>query len=362
MNPTRFPQRTVFDQPHDAVRGNDAVSFADVVRRLVCHKTYIALIVILVFSGSSFSDRCRAAERTLILVTGAPGAEEFRKPFAEWTTRIAKSARSSGVRVHQIGTKAADSANRDQLQKLLASAATKSSAELWLIFIGHGTFDGRAARFNLRGPDVSAQQLAEWLQSVVVPTAIVNCASSSAPFINRLSAPHRVVLTATKSGAEQNFARFGDYFSSVISSPEADLDKDGQTSLLEAFLLASRRTAEFYATEGRLATEHALLDDNGDERGSRSDQFRGIRPINATSQKPDGRRAHQFHLVRSQSERAMPESLRKQRDQLEQTLFQLRDRRKTMTEDEYLRQLEPIMVQLAKLYEQAQPKKPSAAK
>src|SRR5687768_17002490 len=106
---------------------------------------------------------------------------------------------------------------------------------------------------------------------------IVNCASGSGPFMNALSAPQRVVITATKSGQEQNFARFGDYFSSSISAPEADLDKDGQTSVLEVFLSAGHRVTEFYEQESRLATEHSLLDDTGDALGTPADWFQGVR-------------------------------------------------------------------------------------
>ena len=108
---------------------------------------------------------------------------------------------------------------------------------------------------------------------------MINCASSSAPFINRLSAPDRVVVTATKSGYELNYARFGDYLSAPSPTPAADLDKDEQTSLLEAFLLASGRVAEFYEQEARLATETALIDDNGDGQGTPAAWFRGVRAV-----------------------------------------------------------------------------------
>ena len=77
-----------------------------------------------------------------------------------------------------------------------------------------------------------------------------------------------MVVTATRSGSELNFARFGQYLADAIGDPQADLDKDGQVSLLEAFLMASGRVAEFYRTRIELATEHALIDDNGDRLGT----------------------------------------------------------------------------------------------
>ena len=312
-----------------------------------------------------------AEHRALVLITGAPGTAEFGEQFSAWTNQIAAAAKQNDVHIAQVGMgeKENDKGQTDHatIRAALESKDILAAQELWVIFIGHGTFDGRTARFNLRGPDVSAQEMSAWLKPLTMPTAIVNCASSSAPFINRLSAPHRVIVTATKSGTEQNYSRFGKYFSSVLADPVADLDKDGQTSLLEAFLLASRRTNEFYETEGRLATEHALLDDNGDKRGSRSDGYRGVRPIQTDRQKTlDGMRAHQFHLVRSQRERNLSPELRQRRDEIETRVFQLRDQRDSLTADKYFAQLETLLVELATIYEQAEkakqpPAQPSKA-
>ena len=173
--------------------------------------------------------------------------------------------------------------------------------------------------------------------------------------MNALAGENRVVITSTKSGYQYNYARFGQYFSEAIGDPQADLDKDGQTSLLEAYLLASSRVEEFYRQEARLATESALLDDNGDGRGTPASWFRGVRAV----KKPkgdalvDGIRAHQLHLVRSKTEEQMPPELRSRRDALENQLAQLRETKSQLDEDDYYQQLLPIMVELAKIYEAA---------
>src|SRR5258708_34249236 len=100
------------------------------------------------------------------------------------------------------------------------------------------------------------------------PLAVLQCASASGPFLNALSAPGRVIITATRSGYEVNATRFGGYLARAIADPAADLDKDGQTSLLEAYLAASRQAEQFYKEQGRLMTEHALLDDTGEGLGT----------------------------------------------------------------------------------------------
>ena len=294
---------------------------------------------------------------TVIVVVGAEGAVTYEKLFQEWADRWIVSAKQAGHEVIAIGRKASDSneVDRTRFQSAIAAASTEKSAELWIVLIGHGTFDKREAKFNLRGPDVSAKELAQWLKPVSRPTAVVNCAAASAPFLSALAKPNRVVIAATKSGAEQNFTRFGDFISRAIADPQADLDKDEQTSLWEAYLAAARRTAEFYSTDGRLLTEHALLDDSGDGLGVRADQFLGLMPVEETKDgKPlDGQHAHQWHLVRNATDSALPSDLLKKRNELERAVLALRDRKSKLPGNEYLSELERLLVELAELNESA---------
>ncbi len=301
-----------------------------------------------------------ATGQSVIIVVGAAGAEEYAEPFAAWADAWRHAAERSGARATMIGGASAEDAvadagdDRTRLQDALAALASEAGAAdvAWLVLIGHGSFDGKIAKFNLVGPDVSAGELKQWLAPIESPLAVVNCASASAPFLGELAGPKRVVVTATKSGHELNYARFGKYLAAAIADPRADLDKDGQTSLLEAYLTASRDVAEFYAGEQRLATEHALLDDNADGLGTPADWFRGIR----ATQRPkdgaalDGLRAHQFHLVPSNREAGMPREVRQRRDELELQLAELRDRKPELGDDAYYSQLEPLLVELARLY------------
>ena len=142
---------------------------------------------------------------------------------------------------------------------------------------------------------------------------------------------------------------------SAISDPNADLDKDEQTSLLEAFLLASSRVREFYAGEGRLMTEHALLDDNGDKLGTPADWFQGVRAAKSAKDGAavDGLRAAQWHLVRSPREERLSADVRARRDEIEWELARLRFKKGELAEVEYLKLIESLLVELAKLYESA---------
>jgi hypothetical protein len=294
---------------------------------------------------------------TVIVVIGAAGTEEYGAQFAK-SARLWEEACSKGdAKFTAIGLdKAEGLSDQKRLQKILSNKQKQTTAALWLVLIGHGTFDGKTAKFNLRGPDISADDLAEWLKPLFRPIAVINTASSSAPFLSKLSAQGRVVITATKSGYEQNFTRFGQYLAGAIAEPQADLDKDGQTSLLEAFLTASDRVNEFYSAAGRLVTEHALLDDNGDGLGTRADWFRGIRPVQTAEDGAslDGYRAHQFHIVHSEAENKIPPGLRAERDRLELEVVKLRDAKEKFSEDEYFSKLEALLYDIAQIYEQTE--------
>ena len=307
----------------------------------------------------------------LIIVQGAGGTDEYAAQFSAWCDTWEAAGARAETTVTRIGGVSdkdrSGLADREQLAAALKKAFADSSRRpLWLVLIGHGTHDGREARFNLSGPDFTDEWLQKELEPCQRPLAVVCCFSSSSPFLNRLSKSGRSVITATRSGAERNFSRFGGFLAeavTTVAAPSAndnngessevsvDLDKDGQVSLLEAFLYAAQRTEQFYADEQRLATEHPLVDDNGDQRGTPADWFHGIRPTKAPAEGAlDGLLASQQVLIPSDRERQATAEFVQKRDALEQQLASLRKRRKELAEDDYYGQLEPLMVQLARLY------------
>jgi hypothetical protein len=161
-------------------------------------------------------------------------------------------------------------ATADNVRQTLASLrnSAKPDSQIFIFFIGHGSFDGKIAKFNLIGPDLSANDYAQLINNLPAREIIVlNMASASGEFIKPLSGRNRIIVTATRSGMEQNATQFAQYFIAALGNPEADSDKNGRVSVLEAFNYASKLTAESYEQNGKLATEHALLDDNGDGAG-----------------------------------------------------------------------------------------------
>ena len=314
--------------------------------------TFFAYIMLLppAYSQSDQTEQ----KPTVIIVAGAAGTAEYGAVFTQCVKNWQQAASQGNAKSIVIGMDEG-SDDRTILRQTLKNEPNETDLVLWLVLIGHGTFDGRTAKFNLRGPDLSSEDLAEWLKSLNRPIVIIDTSSSSAPFLSKLSGNNRIVITATKSGYELNYTRFGQYLAESIIDTQADLDKDGQISLLEAFLTASNRVAEFYSSEGRLATEHALLDDNGDKLGTRADWFRGVRPVKTAEGGAalDGYRANQFCLVHSEEENKMPPELRAKRDRLELEVIKLRDSKDSFTEEEYFSRLEKMLYDIALIYEQA---------
>lgn len=291
---------------------------------------------------------------TVFVVVGAPGEAEFATNFVKQADLWEKVCEQANAKRITIGLDEGSPTNDLERLRLAFEAEPRDGpAELWLVLIGHGTFDGQEAKFNLRGPDLAATNLALWLKPFHRPVAVINTASASAPFIKPLSGTNRVIVTATRSGNESNFARFGQFFAAALADPPGDLDQDGQNSLLEAFLSAATRVAEFYKTAGRLATEHALIDDNGDGLGTPADWFRGTRATKKARDGGllDGVRAHQLHLVPGPDEQALSAAVRSQRDALELALARLRETRPAKPDDDYYRQLEVLLVELGRLYD-----------
>ena len=315
----------------------------------------LAWVLVLLGVGiSGGAEASLATVPTVALVVGAPGDAELGSNFLHQAQLWQAGAGKAGAHCFAIGVETnAASSDYDALKQLLSGEAKDGPAPLWLVLLGHGTFDGKEAKFNMRGPDVSATELADWLRPFHRPLVVIDTSSCSAPVINKLSGTNRVIVTATRSGHEQNFARFGQYFADAITNDKADLDKDGQVSVLEAFLIASRDVAEFYKTESRLATEHALLDDNGDGLGIPADWFRGVRAVKKPKENTsvDGVLAGQFVLVPSRTDALLSAEQRVQRDALERAVFLHREKKSQMAEEQYYDELEKLLLQLAKFYQ-----------
>ena len=292
-----------------------------------------------------------AGERRVMIIAGAGGEEEYTELFAEWAGELAGAFGGNAAEMVHITNKPEDTGARKTVESTLKKWVEKPDVEIWILLVGHGTFDGKAAKFNLVGNDASDADFKHWLKPHRGPLVFINTSSCSAPFIRSLSGPNRVVATATKSGYEQNFCRFGGYMAAALGQAGADLDKDGAVSVLEAFLIASRQAGEFYRENDRLVSENALLDDNGDGMGTPADWFRGVRTQKKAKGKSsaDGKLSRLVFPVIPPAEKDIPAPLRKKRLVAEAKIETLRSLKKTLEAEIYYRDIEKLFLELAVL-------------
>jgi hypothetical protein len=216
----------------------------------------------------------------LLVIVGLAGDPEHGALFHKWGTALVDSSAKVGIESSQVtylgdakvgGARVSGPATKEQINQAFAALAKAAGPDdvLYVVLLGHGNYDGTAARFNLPGPDITASEFNTLLRKVPSRNVVfVNTASSSGPFVEDLSGPGRTIITATRSGAEQYTTLFGGYFVEAFSAEAADADKNKRVSMLEAFLYAKGEVTRAYEREGLLATEHATLDDNGDKKGS----------------------------------------------------------------------------------------------
>ena len=224
-----------------------------------------------------------AEESHLVIVVGLGGEAKYTEAFHELAlSMIGAAEKKLGVaqaRIAYLGEKAAvpdvpvykGRANRENVQKALGAVAqaARPGDLVFILLIGHGSFQAGESRFNLPGPDMTATDFAPLLAALSGEQVVfVNTSSASGDFVKALSGKGRTIVTATKSGMERNETEFPSYFVEAFTGDKADTDKDERVSVLEAFTYARREVERFYEKGRRLLTEHAVLDDDGDGVGS----------------------------------------------------------------------------------------------
>jgi hypothetical protein len=288
------------------------------------------------------------ANKHVLIINGPGGEATYTHQFEQWTEQLRSSlAEKFGFdrrNIRVLSEKGDAPATAEEVKKTFATLKSELDANnvLFVFLIGHGSFDGKEAKFNLVGPDLSASEYNVLLSSLPSRRVVVfNMASASGEFIKSLAAKGRIVITATRNGQETNATRFAGFFILALNAADADTDQDGHTSVLEAFVYANRLTEDFYKRAGRLASEHALLDDNGDGVGH--DKLEAGEGLLARATYLDSLSVDEAAAT------AATGRLLKERTRLEGEIEQLIARKANMPETEYEATLERLFIELAKV-------------
>ena len=218
-----------------------------------------------------------AAQRThLLLVTGLGGEPQYSAAFIQQGAAMHDLARNQWhVADSSLVWLAEDpardparidgKATREAVGAAFVSLSRRVSPGdvVVVMLVGHGSGEGNDSRVNLPGVDPTAADYAGWLAAFAKQTVVfINASSASGDFVPALKGNGRVIVTATRTALERNESVFGTHFVRGLASSEADADKDGRISVMEAFSFASREVARAYETDKRMLTEHATLSDS----------------------------------------------------------------------------------------------------
>lgn len=284
-----------------------------------------------------------------VTVAGLGGEPDYEQRFTGLASDLDKLFKASGSDAHVYTLKGGDS-TRAKLAETLGAVArdAKPDDDFVLVLIGHGSFDGTEYKFNLVGPDISATDLAKLCDRIPAKRQIiVNTTSSSGGSITALQKSGRGVIAATKSGTEKNATVFARYWVEALQDPTADTDKNEAISAMEAFEYADRKTAEFYESQKRLATEHPVFEDTGKNE-----------PVRAqATDSGEGRLLASFTVLRiGEAQKAANDPAKRdllaKKEELEEKIDSLKYQKAAMAEDDYKKQLTDTLLELARTQEE----------
>lgn len=313
-----------------------------------------------------FSAALQAQNTHVLLIAGLGGDPNYTDAFHGWMSRFADAAvERHGVapaRIVYLGekpeldpTRISARSTAENIRSAFAELGASMAAgdELVVLLAGHGTFRDGEARFNIPGPDLSADDFGFLLEGLGDRrVTFVNTTSASGPFVEALSRPDRTIIAATRTGRERNMTRFGLHFVEAFAGDDADVDKNSRVSMLEAFAYALREVEREYEGDNQLLTEHAVLDDNGDGEGSRQiDAGTGAEAVN------DGALARSVFLsaasgsgvATAESGAASPalRALYEEKAEIESRIDALRSVKDQIPLERYEDELEELLVELA---------------
>jgi len=291
-----------------------------------------------------------ADERYALIVSGVSGTEKFAESQKTWVASLQSTLQKQlgfapeRITVLSEGGAAATLANRENVTRTLAALKPKLTADdtLLIVLVGHGTFDGAAAKFNLVGPDMDSTQWKATLEGTPARLVFVNTTSSSFQFVQALSGKNRIVIAATDSSAQKYATVFPQYFIEALEQgAKADNDKNGRLSVWEAFTYASQAVKQAFEQKGTLVTERSIIDDNGDGVGKEASATGGDGVLARTT----------FLDAGSAAASANPAvaALDKRRIALEVELEQLKARKGEMPAGQYEEEFERLAIELAKI-------------
>ena len=304
-----------------------------------------------------------STEKYVVMLTGAAAEEKYAQRFRDWSLRLFDVLTTSyGYRSDRITlllgkgdpmeSRVSGPCRKETIIETLnnLAATTQPGDQILFFLIGHGTSNEEGAKFNIVGPDITGEAFAQLLEAFPQRDIIViNTTSASHPFCAALSAPGRVIISATRSRAEKYDTVFAPYFIEALENRRADRDKNRRLSMWEAYHYAKQHVEKWYTDKDRIPSEHPTLDDNGD----------ALLNMQPEPTKNDGRLAQIAYLdvlpktlvlvgTADGPISPMVIELTNRAHELERAVFLLRNRKGEIAAADYKKQMETLLIDLAR--------------
>lgn len=286
----------------------------------------------LVIVAFVFAPAVYAAEY-FVIATGLGGEDYYEDAFGDRSSLLAESLDLLDANDNGVYNLTAETSSLAAIDSVFSELGERmrDGDKLQVYLIGHGSFDGETYKFNIEGPDLTGERLAELLGDLPSgPQLITVMTSASGALQEMLTAENRVLITATKSGLERNAPVFSAYWTAGLADAAADLNKNELLSAAELYQYSVDRVEAHYSDDNLLASEHAVI---SGEAGA--DDFTVAR----------------VGVLASGQLSAVAESLLSERNQIEENIQQLMSRRAEIPQDDYFDQLQDLMLDLGRIQE-----------
>ena len=295
-----------------------------------------------------------AGDYFTLVVSGASGGAEYAERYDRWRSGLVAALRAQpGFRADHLLVLAetpgpgVGCATREGVRRAIGELAPRMDEQsvLFILLLGHGSFDGRDAKFNLVGPDLEAAEWAALVDPLPGRLVFVNTTAASEPFLAPLAGGGRIVITATESPVQRYATIFPEFLIRAFVDSAGDVDRNGRVSVWEAFVYASAGVRRWYQERGRLATERALLDDTGDARGIDAGDGDDFPRVGLAAAVYVGAGVDEVSTGRGEE----LDRLAARRAALDIEVAELRASRDSMAPERYAAELERLLLELARV-------------
>jgi len=117
----------------------------DAKEALVTVRVFLLCLITLVLSQSlgEALDFNSTKNRRVMVVAGAGGEEEYTSLFSEWAGTISNAFEGNSTELVNVSNKPENTDARKIIEMKLKEWAVDKGNEIWVLLVGHGTFDGK---------------------------------------------------------------------------------------------------------------------------------------------------------------------------------------------------------------------------